>query len=65
MLLRFYEPNEGKIYLDGQDIRDYELHYLRRLFGVVSQEPVLFNASFRDNIKYNLDATDDQIKNAA
>lgn len=47
MVLRFYEPESGEILLDGRNIKDYDLHYLRRLFGLVSQEPVLFNASFR------------------
>ena len=47
LLLRFYEPENGSIIIDGIDIKDYDLHYLRNQFGVVSQEPVLFNASFR------------------
>ena len=58
MLLRFYDPDEGQILLDGVDLRDYDVHYLRGLLGLVSQEPVLFNASFAENIKYNkADAT--------
>jgi ATP-binding cassette subfamily B (MDR/TAP) protein 1 len=66
MLLRFYEPDTGEILLDGRNIRDYELHYLRNLFGVVSQEPVLFNTSFRENIRYNKDeATDEAVRLAA
>ena len=47
LLLRFYEPESGKVLIDGNDIKDYNLKYLRDQFGVVSQEPVLFNASFR------------------
>lgn len=66
ILLRYYEPEKGEIMLDGVNLKDYDIYYLRRLFGVVSQEPVLFNASFRDNIKYNTTlATDDQIRAAA
>lgn len=66
MILRFYEPESGEIMLDGRNIKDYDLKYLRKLFGVVSQEPVLFNASFRDNIKYNKeDATEENMKLAA
>jgi ABC-type multidrug transport system fused ATPase/permease subunit len=37
MLLRFYEPESGDIYLDGVNLKDYEIHYLRNIFGVVSQ----------------------------
>jgi len=52
--------------LDGRNIKDYDLHYLRRLFGVVSQEPVLFNASFRENIQYNrFDVSEQDIRLAA
>lgn len=59
LLQRFYSPIAGKITIDGIDIKDYDIHYLRSNFGVVSQEPVLFNASFKENIKYNKeDATD-------
>ena len=59
LLLRFYVPEEGSITIDGIDIRDFDLNYLRSQFGVVSQEPSLFNASFRENIRYNkLNATE-------
>ena len=53
LLQRFYIPSSGEITIDGVDIKDYDIHYLRSRYGVVSQEPVLFNASFRKNIKYN------------
>lgn len=66
ILLRYYEPEKGQIFIDGINIKDYDIHYLRQLFGVVSQEPVLFNASFRENIKYNVkNATDEDIRAAA
>jgi len=66
ILLRYYEPEKGEIFLDGVNIKDYDIHYLRKLFGVVSQEPVLFNASFRENIRYNVaTATDEDIRMAA
>lgn len=42
LLLRFYEPLSGKIYLDGKEIHEYEIDYLRKQLGVVSQEPILF-----------------------
>lgn len=53
-LLRFYEPESGEILLNGVNIKDYDIHYLRSQFGVVSQEPVLFNTDFRENIRYNM-----------
>lgn len=66
LLQRFYMPDSGKISIDGIDIRDFDIHYLRSKFGVVSQEPALFNASFRDNIRYNLEnANQQQIRGAA
>jgi ABC-type multidrug transport system fused ATPase/permease subunit len=52
--------------IDGVDIKDYDIHYLRNCFGVVSQEPVLFNGSFKYNIIYNMEKiTDDDMINAA
>lgn len=66
LLQRFYEPEEGTITINGINIKDFDLKYLRKTFGVVSQEPVLFNGSFRDNIKYNKeDATEEEIIEAA
>jgi ATP-binding cassette subfamily B (MDR/TAP) protein 1 len=53
LLQSFYYPTKGTITINGIDIKDYDIHYLRSCFGVVSQEPVLFNGSFADNIKYN------------
>jgi ATP-binding cassette subfamily B (MDR/TAP) protein 1 len=54
MLMRFYEPSEGEIMIDGHNIKDYDIHYLRNAVGVVNQEPMLFNGSFRYNMVYNL-----------
>lgn len=66
MLLRFYDPTEGEILLDGINIKNFDIHYLRSLVGLVSQEPVLFNTSFFENIKYNkADATMDDVRMAA
>ena len=66
MLLRFYDPDEGEILLDGINIKNFDIHYLRSLLGLVSQEPVLFNTSFFENIKYNkLDATMDDVRMVA
>ena len=66
MILRFYDPSEGEIIIDGQNIKDYDIHYLRTAIGVVSQEPVLFNGSFRYNMVYNLEnVTEEQMIAAA
>ena len=54
LLQRFYFPTKGKITINNIDIKDFEIHYLRSQFGVVSQEPVLFNGTFPENIKYNM-----------
>ncbi|KAL4238741.1 ATP-binding cassette sub- B member 10 [Mactra antiquata] len=52
LLLRFYDPNSGNIYLDGTNIKDLNPTWLRNQIGVVSQEPALFSCSIADNIKY-------------
>jgi subfamily B ATP-binding cassette protein MsbA len=63
---RFYDPTEGAILLDGQDIRDGTLASLRRQIGIVSQSTVLFDDSVRNNIAYGrADATDEQVTEAA
>jgi ATP-binding cassette subfamily B (MDR/TAP) protein 1 len=47
LLLRFYEANGGIITIDGIDIRDFDIRYLRSKIGVVGQEPLLINGSIR------------------
>lgn len=59
LLTRMYPVTEGDIILDGHKIEDYRLGQLRGQFGVVSQEPVLFNRSVVSNIKYNLPSISD------
>lgn len=54
LLQGIYSPQSGSIFLEGVNITDYNLHHLRNVFGVVSQEPVLFNESIMQNIRYNL-----------
>jgi len=51
LLQRFYDPDKGEIFIDGVNIKDYDLKYLRSCYGVVSQEPVLFNGTIEYNIK--------------
>ena len=66
LLLRFYDVNEGWILLDGVDIREYDLRYLRKAMGLVMQEPILFNYSISENIMYgNKEAKNSDIKEAA
>ncbi len=65
LLMRFYDPDEGRITLDGIDIRDYDLHWLRNQIGYVGQEPKLFEGTIRYNVQFGkIDATDDEIKQA-
>jgi len=66
LLPRFYEPQSGRILLDGHDIRDLTLASLRDQFSIVLQEPLLFSGTIAENIRYGrLDATDDEIIEAA
>ena len=53
LLLRFYDVSQGEIFIDGINILDYDLRHLRRQFAIVSQEPVLFNGTIKENIIYN------------
>ncbi|KAK5581948.1 hypothetical protein RB653_003529 [Dictyostelium firmibasis] len=62
LLERFYDPDEGEVYLDEVNIKDINIHSLRKNIGLVSQEPVLFANSIAENIRYgNENATLDQI----
>ena len=66
LLMRFYDPSEGTVLLDGIGIQKYRIADLRRQFGVVLQEPVLFAASVAENIAYGKpDASDEEIIAAA
>lgn len=62
LLTRFYDVNEGKIKIDGTDIRDYNLQSLRGLMGLVTQDSILFNDTIKNNILLGKqDATDNEI----
>ena len=66
LIERFYDPDGGAVLLDGEDVRDLNLHWLRSHVGLVSQEPVLFNMSVADNIRYGRpDASLEQVQEAA
>ena len=66
LLQRFYEPLSGSIEYDGVNIKDLDLEWLRSNISLVSQEPILFSTSIRENIRLGrLDATDAEIEEAA
>ena len=52
LIERFYDPDTGKLSLDGSDLRELNIQWLRSQIGVVSQEPVLFDTSIAENIRY-------------
>jgi subfamily B ATP-binding cassette protein MsbA len=60
LLPRFYDVNEGRITVDGHDVRDVQIESLRALMGFVTQEVVLFNDTVRNNIAYGRTDVDDQ-----
>ena len=66
LIPRFYEPTEGKIFIDGKDTREVTLHSLRENIGIVQQEVFLFADTIRENIRYGrINATDEEIIAAA
>jgi len=66
LIMGFYFPTEGRILIDGMDIRDLNLRTLRECIGVVSQENVLLNTSIIDNLRYGrMDATKEEVIAAA
>ncbi len=66
LLLRFYDPDRGRVAIDGTDIRDYTFKSLRSRMALVGQDPFLFNGTIRDNIAYGqADATQEKIEAAA
>ena len=66
LLPRFYDVNEGGIYIDGINIKDFRVHDLRGLMGNVNQEAILFNDTFFNNIAFGVEgATMEQVEEAA
>ncbi|MUG92068.1 ATP-binding cassette domain-containing protein [Scytonema sp. UIC 10036] len=66
LLLRLYDPIEGRIFIDGHDLREYKLESLRRQIAIVLQDSVLFAVSVRDNIAYGfLEASQQEIEAVA
>ncbi|MGE5385836.1 MAG: ABC transporter transmembrane domain-containing protein [Betaproteobacteria bacterium] len=66
LLLRYYEAEEGRICINGQDIRQLRLHDLRREIAIVPQDPVIFSANALENIRYGRStASDEEVMQAA
>ncbi|OXB84706.1 UNVERIFIED_CONTAM: hypothetical protein H355_001183 [Colinus virginianus] len=65
LIQRFYDPKEGTITIDGQDLKSLNVRYLREIIGVVNQEPVLFATTIAENIRYGReDVTMEEIERA-
>ena len=66
LLLRFYDPQAGRVLLDGVDLREADPQALRRRIGLVAQDPVIFSTNAWENIRYGRpDAADEEVREAA
>ena len=66
LIERFYDPQAGEVLIDKINLREFQLKWIRQKIGLVSQEPVLFTCSIKDNIAYGKDnATTEEIRAAA
>lgn len=66
LIERFYDPQSGQVLIDGINLKEFQLKWIRTKIGLVSQEPVLFTASIKDNIAYGKDgATTEEIRAAS
>ncbi|KAL6292834.1 hypothetical protein ACE6H2_000976 [Prunus campanulata] len=66
LIERFYDPQAGEVLIDGINLKEFHLKWIRQKLGLVSQEPVLFTSSIKDNIAYGKDgATTEEIRAAA
>ncbi|KAK2645594.1 hypothetical protein Ddye_020789 [Dipteronia dyeriana] len=66
LIERFYDPQAGEVLIDGVNLKEFQLKWIREKIGLVSQEPVLFSSSIKDNIAYGKDgATVEEIRSAA
>ncbi|MEQ8757630.1 MAG: ABC transporter ATP-binding protein [Coleofasciculus sp. G1-WW12-02] len=59
LIPRFYDPTQGKVLLDGIDLREFDINSLRRRLAIVSQDTFIFNTSVRNNIAYGTEAADE------
>ncbi len=65
LLMRFYDPTGGHIFVDGRDIRTYDLNVLRQKFGVVFQNDVIFADTIAENIRFGREVSDEALAQAA
>jgi subfamily B ATP-binding cassette protein MsbA len=65
LLPRFYDPSSGQLLIDGHDVRACTLHSVRAQMGIVTQESILFNDTIYNNIKFNTEATEAEVIEAA
>ena len=66
LVMRFWDPTQGRVTLDGHDLRDLKLEAVRKDMALVSQDPVLFSGTIRDNVRYGrLEASDAEVEAAA
>ncbi|PKA51523.1 ABC transporter B family member 11 [Apostasia shenzhenica] len=66
LIERFYDPQEGEVLIDGINLKEFQLRWIRQKMGLVSQEPVLFSSSIRENIAYGKEnATTEDLRLAA
>ena len=65
LLMRFYDPDSGTIYIDGKDVRTYDKDALHRKFGVVFQNDLVFHESLRENIDFGRGLNDEALQSAA
>jgi len=66
MIPRFYDPDTGRVLIDGRNVREYDLRALRERIALVLQDPVLFRGTIAENIRYGrLDATNEEVRAAA
>ncbi|KAI1617095.1 hypothetical protein EDD36DRAFT_415972 [Exophiala viscosa] len=65
LLFRFYDPEQGRILIDGQDVRQMAMEGFRKHIAIIPQTPVVFNASILENVKYpDVDCTDEEVTEA-
>lgn len=65
LIERFYDPESGEVLIDGIDLKKLQLRWIRSKIGLVSQEPILFATTIRENIVYGKeDASDEEIRTA-
>lgn len=65
LLMRFYDADEGAVFIDGRDVRTYDKDELHRLFGVVFQNDVIFADSLKENISFGRDVSREELRSAA